>query len=83
MIKNDYDELRCFVRFYKHLSHIVANPFIPGEDCSRPCPTGKFGPNCVHDCYCHNGYIRLIPTRVDYLHDVLFEAQFEISQINF
>ena len=30
---------------------------VAGEDCSRPCPAGKFGPNCVHDCYCHNGNI--------------------------
>ena len=61
---------------FLHVENCVA-----GEDCGRPCPPGKFGPNCVHDCYCHNGYIRLIPTRVDYLHDVLFEAHFEISQI--
>ena len=31
--------------------------WVAGEDCSRPCPAGKFGPNCVHDCYCHNGNI--------------------------
>jgi len=26
-----------------------------GIDCSVPCPIGKFGPNCAHECYCHNG----------------------------
>jgi len=26
-----------------------------GGDCSQPCPIGTFGPNCAHECYCHNG----------------------------
>ena len=38
---------------------MVRNMF-SGEDCGRPCPPGKFGPNCVHDCYCHNGNIQHI-----------------------
>merc|ERR550517_1432857 len=26
-----------------------------GEHCTKSCPTGRFGPDCVHECFCHNG----------------------------
>ena len=25
-----------------------------GRQCDLPCPSGTFGPNCSHECYCHN-----------------------------
>ena len=26
-----------------------------GDHCTKSCPSGRFGPDCVHECFCHNG----------------------------
>ena len=26
-----------------------------GAHCTQGCPAGRFGPDCAHECFCHNG----------------------------